>query len=287
MRIVSAKVRKSKNVAYVVVEKSREADVFDWQEIPVDREGMTFTMEGYVMIGGVAEIGGERDAGINRKSVIEIMVHDRWKGLMRVIGRKGRRIGIGLVVEGGKRLRIWSIYVEQGEHKRFRWREEEGNKVVIGDVNVKSEKWGGDRVGSDRGGRCIKDWMDRWGYRIGMLRGELTRVSERSWGSDSVIDGGVGMRIREMDGRIRDRAIGIENKALEMDVRMVDWRIEKKEKELDKVDWERVKEKMKKRNWRVWENMLEKCGREILEEVVEGMEGWLKKMVREERGRRR
>lgn len=78
-----------------------------------------------------------------------------------------------------------------------------------------------------------------------MPSGEMTRVSERSGESDSTIDMEVGMGMIEMEGRIREGAIGMDHKMLEMDVRMVDWRIEKEEEEKGKVNWERVKDRLK------------------------------------------
>ena len=279
--------RKSRNAAFGVVEKSEEVDVFCWQKIPLNRDGRTFRIDGYVMVGGVGGIGGGRDGEIEKKGVVGIMVHDKWKGLMGVIEREKRSIGIWLDVGGERKLEVWSVCVEQGQHERFKLREGEGEKVVMRDVNARSERWGDDGVGSDRGGRCIEDWMDEWGYRVGMPRGEVTRISERRGESDSTIDIGVGTGLIEMEGRIREGAIGMDHKVLEMDVRMVEWIIEKEEVERGKVDWERVRVRLKEGRWEEWERKLERCARKELGEVVEEVEGWLEKVEREERGKRR
>lgn len=141
--------RKSRNAVYGVVEKSKEVDALCWQETALDRDGRMFRMDGYVMIGEMGGIGGGRGGEIERKGVVGMMIHDKWKGLMGVIEREKRSIGIWMDVGEGKKLEVWSVYVEQGQHERFKWREGEGNRVVMGDVNARSERWRGDGVGSN------------------------------------------------------------------------------------------------------------------------------------------
>ena len=268
------------------MEKSEEVDVYCWQELPMDKKGKTFRLEGYVMICGVGGIGGGRDEELDGKGVVGMSVHDKWKGLMGVIEREKRRIGIWLDVGGGKRLEVWDVYVEQEQHERFKWREGEGEVVVMGDVNARSERWGGDGVRSDRGGRCIEDWMDEWGYRVGMGRGEVTRISERAGEKDSSIDIGVGRGMIDMKGRIRSGAIGMDHKVLEMEVSMVEWTVKKEEKEMGIVDWGKVEEGLKLMEWKRWEKELEKCDRRGLEEVVEEVEGCLEELIKKNRSSR-
>ena len=91
---MSANVRKSRNGAFGVVEKSKEVDIFCWQEIPLDRDGKTFRMEGYVMIGGVGGIGGGGDGIIDGKGVVGMMVHEKWEGKFGVVKRSKKVLGM-------------------------------------------------------------------------------------------------------------------------------------------------------------------------------------------------
>ena len=126
--------------------------------------------------------------------------------------------------------------------------------------------------------------MDEWGYRVGMGRGEKTRISERKGEKDSSIDIGIGRGMIEMGGRVRSGAIGMDHKVLEMEVKMVDWVVEKEEKEIGLVDWEKVEGGLRELDWGNWERRLRNCDREGLEEVVEEVEGSLEKLIRNSRG---
>jgi len=174
---------------------------------------------------------------------------------------------------------VWSVYMEKGEHKKFRFMEGDGNVVVLGDVNARSERWGGDGVRSDVGGRIMEGWMDEWGFELGTPRGVVTRVGERRGEGDGVIDIGVGVGGIEMEGRSRDGGVGMDHKVLEMDIRMLGWEVVKEKKEKWGVNWEVVREREREVDWEGMGEGL--CGKDRagLEDVVERVQGELGKLV--------
>jgi len=157
--------------------------------------------------------------------------------------------------------------------------EEDRNVVVMGDINARSERWGGDGVRSDLGGRIIEGWMDEWGFELGTLRGIVTRVGERRGEGDGVIDVGMGVGGIEMEGRVREEGVGMDNKVLEMVVKLLGWEIVKDKKEKWGVNWEVVKEGGKGVDWDGMEEGLRERGREGLKNRVEKVQEKLGELV--------
>ena len=89
----------------------------------------------------------------------------------------------------------------QGKHRGYSWVEGDGNGVVMGDVNARHERWGGDGELENVEGRRVVDWMDEWGWKLGTERGVITRRGEGERGKDRVLDIGVYVGGVEVKGR--------------------------------------------------------------------------------------
>lgn len=270
-------------------DRSEGVDVYCLQEIPIGVDGSWYGVEGYVVIGGVGGIGGGYDGRRERGAVVGMMVKKKWEKKMVVLERKREKIGVRLRIGGGKELEVWSIYVGQGKHLGYEWVRGIGNVVVMGDINARSERWEREGVRSEWEGKIVERWMDEWGFRVGTRSREVTRVSSREGERDGILDVGFGVGDVKMEGRVWEGIVGMDHRAVEMEVEIEGIeRWEEEEEGNGMVDWEEVGGKIAMyKGWGVWKEKLEGGGRKELEEVVEGLEGWLCEEVKASSGKRK
>jgi len=127
-------------------------------------------MDGNEIVGGVGGFLKRR-----REAVVATLIHKRWRDKYRVIVRERVRIGVVLEVNEGRKVEIWNICGGEGKHRGFEWVEEDGNKVVMGDINEHHERWGGDKDVENVEGRRISNWMDEERWILGSPRGVAMR----------------------------------------------------------------------------------------------------------------
>ena len=286
--MVSANVRGSKLGVDGVVSRGEGVDVFLLQEIPLGVGGECYGVNGYIAIGGVGGIGGGGDGDIGKGTVVGMLVDSRWGGKMVIIKRERCKIGLRLDLGGGRKLEVWCIYVGKGKHREFEWVEGDGDVVVMGDVNARSELWGGDGIRREWEGCLVEEWMDRWGFKLGTPRGVITRVGQREGERGNVLDIGVGVGGLSMVGKVWEGIVGMDHRPVEMVVEMLGVVVEGKEEKKGCVDWGRLGGLLEMEGeWERWLGRLGEGGRNVLEEVVEEVEGWLERMVESCRSEKR
>jgi len=263
---------------------SREegVDIYMFQEIPVIDGERTVDMEGYDSVDGV---GGYLQGG--EGAVVCIKVHERWEGKWRVVVRERARIGLVFELGGGRSLEVWNVYVGAGKHRGYGWVEGDRNGVVMGDINARHERWGGDEEVGDVAGRMVVEWMDEWGWKVGTLRGVKTRRDMREGVEERVLDVGFYVGGVEVEGKVWDWVVGLDHRPVEMVVKVIGWRVNKEEEKRDKVDWMKVEAGLrgrKEEGEKLWEEVRT---RESLELMVEKFEEVLKGEVEGNRGSRK
>jgi len=264
--------------------REEEVDIYLFQEIPVLEGEKTVSMDGYDSVDGV---GGYLERG--EGAVVCTKIHERWEGKWRVLVRERVRIGIVLNLGRGRSLEVWNVYVGRGKHASFKWVEGDGNGVVMGDINARHERWGGDGTDENVEGRRVVSWMDEWGWRMGTPRGVVTRRDEKDGEKDRVLDVGLYVGGVEVKGRVWDWIVGLDHRPVEMVVEVLGMVVEREEDTRGIVDWKMFESGVRLREG---EWMRERRGgevktREVLEDWVERWERILVEEVEKSRGRRR
>jgi len=176
--VVSANVRMSRNGMFKVGEMGEGVDVYCWQEVPIIEKEKMYRLDGYENRDGV---GGYLEEG--EGAAVCMMIHEKYRGRWKVIKRSRKKIGVVLEWGEKRKLEIWNIYVGSGKHRRFEWVEGDRNGIVMGDINARSKRWGGEGEEGNREGRIGKSgWMNgvgRWERREGWLQGEVRRRVKR------------------------------------------------------------------------------------------------------------
>jgi len=259
-------------------------DIYLFQEIPVLEGERTVSMDGYDSVDGV---GGFLERG--EGAVVCTKIHERWEGKWRVVVRVRVRIGIVLDLGRGRSLEVWNVYVGRGKHAGFKWIEGDGNGVVMGDINARHERWGGDRVEENVEGRRVVSWMDEWGWKVGTPRGVVTRRDEKEEERDRVLDVGFYVRGVEVEGRMWDWVVGLDHRPVEMIVEVLGVVIEREEDKRGIVNWKKFESglRLREEEWLREMGVGEVRTREVLEEWVEKWEKMLMEEVEKSRGRRR
>ena len=257
-----------------------EVNIYCLQEVAVGEGEKFYSLDGYEVIGG---IGGfvKREKG----SVVSMLVRECWKEKYIVLERCQWKIGIRLELEGGKRVDIWDVYLVHGMHGRLEEMGGLGNVVCLGDFNGWSKRWSGEKGERNGEGVKVEKWQDEWSLRVGNRVGEGTRYDGRS-GKERVLDlavygGGV-----ELECRVGEEVFGMDNKPLEVKVRLEGWKVEDRGWKKGKIDWGKFGSELD-----VWggEGIWLKEGkvrREHLEEVIGEVEEGLRERVQRCKGRR-
>lgn len=219
-------------------QKSKGVDIFCLQEIPMGRDGEWYGVEGYVIIGGIGGIGGGYDRRRGKEAVVGMLVNKKWEKKMVVVERKVDKIGVRLRMGREVDIEIWSINVGSGKHRGYEWIEGDGNVVVMGDVNARSERWEVEGFVSEWEGKIVERWMDEYGCELGTVKGEVTRYGEGNGVRDGVIDIGVGVGDIRMEGRSWERIVGLDHRPVEMGVVIGENEVWEEEECRGMVDWE-------------------------------------------------
>ena len=121
------------------------------------------------------------------------------------------------------------------------------NGVVMGDVNARHERWGGEEGVENVEGRRVAEWMDEWGWKVGMVRGVETRRDMREGVRGRVLDVGFYVGGVEVKGKVWDWVVGLDHRLVEMEVEVIGWKVRKEEEKRERVDWVRLETCLRER----------------------------------------